>query len=610
MTIEVRSRRGWSPLRATVAVPVGESDLFHLRGVPPGAEVLIGGHRITADGSGAAAVPLRDEEALRGHLGLIEIRVDGHVVGEIEVEPDKLSERSWRALRDDLHQVWAGLVLDPDGTSRLSAGLPPPEVLWARIESVVHDIVAAPHEVLIEGQAVRRHDRVRRVRELTPSVWRAGARGGAGLARVTVRSAATPENRMVAETLERLRAYAHRSGDGDDVAAAVGMALRSDIFEDRWRAPLAGRSTTWGMRTDHRYRQVHAVHRLLRRPELEPTEGPGELRLGVRGMVRLYEYWVFLRVLQACVRAYGTPLAPGFAPLAVPLRDGRRRLELPPGTTVTFPGRIHVAFEPRITTRGDGWMGLEYVPHPDPARFQRVATPDVVVLRDGPRPQALVVDAKYVGRTWVESAAAATHAKYARMRLGGVTLVERVLIAHPHAGLDVSWAGYGGVPMVPGTALEDLPLPEPSVDGQAPSSDVRSVSSRALASRREVTVLADQRWMRQVLGARRIDVTALAALAADGRPVAALVAVMPAIPALLGFQRMLAQRGWRVRTTSSTDRPSTLAALVAEAERAGRGSQVVLVSGDAIAIQRCAVAVEAAGGQLQVVDDLTSLEGL
>ena len=65
------------------------------------------------------------------------------------------------------------------------------------------------------------------------------------------------------------------------------------------------------MRTDPRYRQVLAVYRALDQPYLHATEGPGELRLGVRGMVRLYEYWVYLQVLQAAREMYGPLLEPG-----------------------------------------------------------------------------------------------------------------------------------------------------------------------------------------------------------------------------------------------------------------------------------------------------------
>ena len=77
-------------------------------------------------------------------------------------------------------------------------------------------------------------------------------------------------------------------------------------------------------------------------------------------------------------------------------------------------------------------------------------TPDVVVLRLGPTPAAVVFDAKYVGRHWVEREAAKLHAHYSRIRWQGKPVVRHVLAAHPHNGIDYLWAGYGSVPMIPG----------------------------------------------------------------------------------------------------------------------------------------------------------------
>ncbi len=115
-----------------------------------------------------------------------------------------------------------------------------------------------------------------------------------------------------------------------------------------------------------------------------------------------------------------------------------------------FKGGVHVAFEPRITSSGRDWQGLENVPHPNPKMAQTLITPDVVVLRLGPTPAAVVFDAKYVGRHWVELEAAKLHTRYSRIRWQGKPVVRRVLAAHPHDGIDFLWAGYGSVPMIPG----------------------------------------------------------------------------------------------------------------------------------------------------------------
>lgn len=467
MTVEVRTRSGWVPLRPGAAPTIDESLLFELRGLIAGSTVVIGTERREST-DGTASIRLADIESLRGHLGLIEVVIDGRPAGEIDVRPDKLSEPAYRALRADLQRTWTGLVFDPEGISRLQASLPPPADLWARIEKPVRDIAAMPRERLVDQQIVRRANQARRARELTPSVVRAAARGGAGLARAPRTTVLSPETAMVADALHRLRGYAAGHPDGQEVATSIGMILRQSPFKEQG-PPVAARPTTWGMRADQRYRRVHAVYQVLMRPELEPTEGPGELRLGVQGMIRLFEYWVFLQVLIQCASRFGPPEPPGFAPLARPLPGGRARLDLPAGTTVTFPGNVHVAFEPSITARGDGWMGLEYVPHPDPTKYQGRATPDVVVFADGDDPWALVVDAKYVGRSWVERASADIHAKYSRMRRLGIPVVRNVMAVHPHQGLQAHWAGYGHLGMSPGGGIPALPFSQLTADGASAS---------------------------------------------------------------------------------------------------------------------------------------------
>ena len=171
-------------------------------------------------------------------------------------------------------------------------------------------------------------------------------------------------------------------------------------------------------------------------------------------MIRLYEYWVFLQVLTACRKKYGPPIDPGFDVLGSRTHAGTTRLEIPPGATVRFKGGVHVAFEPRITSSGGGWQGLENVPHPNPKMAQISITPDVVVLRLGPTLAAVVFDAKYVGRHWVELEAAKIHSRYSRIRWQGKPVVRHVLAAHPHSGIDYRWAGYGSVPMIPGTPAD------------------------------------------------------------------------------------------------------------------------------------------------------------
>ncbi len=480
-TPEVLVGRTWLPLSRGADCPrVAESSTLALRGLDHGERIVLGLPEARADRFGRIELPLSRCAELHGHLGRVEVRREsGTAAGEFEIVPDKMSEDSFQTMRSALERMWAGLIFDPDGPSRLRGQMPSPSELWRAIEKPVRDIAAEPRSILARAEGVRRLEAVRRPSELTASVIRASAsmarraagheEGPSGPAQVeseavpvqrpgrssvVIREVDIPENALVAETLRRLASYARRQPGGLEVATRANRVLRDH--------PFASCRTTHGgieaarVRTLHdpRYRQVDKILRVLNRPEAHATEGPGEARLGVKGMIRLYEYWVFLQVLDACRQQYGSPIEPGFAVLGHKTRAGTTRLEIPPGATVRFAGGVHVAFEPRITSSGRGWQGLENVLHPDPDMAQRLITPDVVVLRLGPAPGAVVFDAKYVGRHWVELQAAKIHSRYSRIRWQGKPVVRHVLAAHPHDGIDYVWAGYGSVPMIPGTPAD------------------------------------------------------------------------------------------------------------------------------------------------------------
>ena len=476
-TLEALVGRTWLPLGWGAGCPrIPESAELSLRGLESHETVTLGVLEVAADGSGMITLPLRRCEELRGHLGLVEVsRRSGATAGEFEIVPDKMSEDAFQTLRAALERSWTGLIFDPDGASRLRGQLPSPAELWREIEKPIRDISSEPRSVLTRGVGLRRLEAVRRPSELTASVIRASAaiardisgdgrepwdsRDGdsripliqrPGRSTVLTRDVDIPENALVAETLRRLVSYSRRQPDGLDVATRANRALRSHPFSS-CRMPRGGIDAA-RIRTIHdpRYRQVDKVLRMLDRPEAYATEGPGEARLGVKGMIRLYEYWVFLQVLDACRQWYGSPIEPGFAILGRITRAGTTRLEIPAGASVRFEGNVHVAFEPRITASGRSWQGLEYVPHPDPNLAQYVITPDVVVLRLGATPAVVVFDAKYVGRHWVDYQAAKIHSRYARIRLHGKPVVRNVVAAHPHRGIDQMWAGYGSWPTIPG----------------------------------------------------------------------------------------------------------------------------------------------------------------
>ena len=480
-TVEVLVGRTWLPLSPGPDCPrVPESATLALRGLDSGETIVLGMRASRADRRGCIELRLPRCEELRGHLGLVEVsREAGGAAGEFEIVPDKMSEHAFQTLRSALERMWAGLLFDPGGVSRLRGQLPTPAELWRAVEKPIRDIAAEPRSILARGEGVRRLEAVRRPSELTASVIRAspsmarsagGHTGGSsdpnetaslaalaqrpGRSSVMVRDVDIPENALVAETLRRLASYARRQPDGLEVATRANRALRGHPFAS-CRIPQGGIEAA-RVRTlvDPRYRRVDSVLRVLDRPEAYATEGPGEARLGVKGMSRLYEYWVFLQVLDACRQQYGPPIEPGFAVLGRRTRAGTTRLEIPPGATVRFEGEVLVAFEPRITSSGQGWQGLENVPHPNPEMAQNMITPDVVVLRLGATPAAVVFDAKYVGRHWVEREAVKIHSRYSRIRWHGKPVVRHVLAAHPHHGIDFVWAGYGSVPMAPGEASD------------------------------------------------------------------------------------------------------------------------------------------------------------
>jgi hypothetical protein len=568
------------------APAIGESDLFDIRGLQAGKVIAIGPESTVADTTGRARISLRDCETLRGHIGLIEVRADGVLLGEIEVTPDKLSLDRYVRLRNDLEAVWSGLVFDPLGTSRVRAGLPRAWELVRRIERELHAIAEMPRETVVAGVQAKHLHVVRRRSELTRSVIHGASLGRPGLARVPIRSSDTPENAMVAATVRKLAAYARRTGDTETEARLLRV-LSSSHLSAHTRTP---KQVSWGMRSDPAYRRVLEVHRMLERPELGATEGPGDLRLGVRGLSRLYEYWVYLQVLLAAKERYGPPIGPGFSVTARRLRDGRARLELLPGTTVTFPGPVHVAFEPILVDGQSSWMDVRYVPHPDPDRAQTVATPDVVIYHPGSPSWLVVIDAKYVARAWVERAAADLHAKYSRMIADGRPIARFVLAAHPHAGFERRWAGYGHVPMAPGLPRPALPL----------------LDRRLPARRSSVVLIADQGWMNRRVGDRRIDLAALRHVGGSDRTVAAAHLVLPHLQGLATFAHAAEVRGWLVHEVASTNRSLLIEEIARIAADVSDDHDVVVITGDPDVVG----AVRAAHPGVEIFVDLDSVPAL
>lgn len=608
--IRVRNiRRDSAVISGRGATPkFDESDTLVLT-TPSTQDVIeIGGVRFAANDRCEVEINLANHPVLNGHIGLLSVTLNGASVGEFEIIPGKMSLDRYAILRSDLERIWSGLVFDPNGIGRLAAEIPAPAVLLRRLDSAIASILGAPHDVLGDVTTMRHLRAVKRPQELSPSLLRRSQFGLPGLTRTLARMTANSENAATAATLQSLVRYAVRQGD-EPTARRCRTYLRHPLFQQQ-RGD--GRQVGWAMRNDPRYRQVLDVARLLDRPELGATEGPGELRLGVSALTRLYEYWVFLKVLEAAQRTYGPPLGRGYASLAVRTSRGAR-LEIAAGTTVEFPGQVHVAFEPRITQTGSGWMGLEYV-GPVPlvgAPSQTMATPDVVVFRAGDRPSAVVFDAKYVGRHFVEQDAAQIHRKYARIRCSGRPIVRAVIALHPHVGYSNIWSGYGHIGLAPGSPDVALPLPGADKNSSVVDSRAQAPPERSSAqsnelkvigpTRREsVVVIIDQFSTREMLVGRRVAFEQVVRDTAGGRRVGAALIVMPDIPQLAGFEHAVRAVGLRVvhqADTSAEARRSTIEDLV---DQWADSHDIALITIDRTLVQR----LSARNSAIEIVDEI------
>ena len=603
MSAEVLTAGGaWLRLEPGAPPPrVEESRLFALRNLPPRSTVRIGSVEEVADAGGRVGIPLRHHDDLRGHIGLIPIDIDDTRAGEIEVVPDKMSESAYAVLRADLERTWAGLIHRTNALSSLSARLPSAESIAERIEQPLRSIEDSPSERLVRSVGPIRATAVRRHNGLNSAAFARIAVGLPAVSTSVARTTDTPEQAMVATTLRRLHRYALLEGDLA-TEARVRFHLRNPLFASQ-RDRLA--TVTWAMKADTRYRQLLDVHRMLDQPELHAVEGPGALRWGVKGLSRLYEYWVFLKVLEAAEALYGPALGDGIVGALAASASYRGDLDIEPGTSVSFPGDCHVVFEPQLFEHRPGWMGLTYVPHPDPQRAQTRATPDVVVLRAGNHPSAVVFDAKYVGRGMIERDAARLHEKYSRMTINGRPVVRHVIAVHPHRDRSNHWAGYGHLALDPGHTNRQLPLPVPihhlarpaSSHAQPPTASTAGPVSfptagseppsrdepRATAEPTgEVAVILDQRWLVDQVSAsgRRYDLTRAAELLAGGRSVGARVVVMPRLALLEGFRRVLERQGWTIDDGVTVARGTSLRRLIDLAAEWSKTHAVVVLSGD------------------------------
>jgi hypothetical protein len=405
---------------------------------------------VQAGVGGAVSFRPVDHEPLQCHLGLLPVAVDGVGVGEIDIVPEKVTAEAFARLRADLEATWLGIVLDPTAPTALRARGPDVRTIWRELVPLVDAILREPRSEVTTVPGALRLERVRRASNLTPAVVMAAARGTAAPSRVVGTAPVAADHALVADTLQRLAAAARRQPGSDDILAGCRLLLTDPLFAGR----VLAHGISHGARHDPRYRQVAALRRRLVTHDAVVTEGPGELRLGVKAIDRLYEYWVFLKIIEGLAARLGRPDPDDVRQLATHVGAGRVRLELVAGTVVGFADGTEAVFTPTISANPrESWHGLEHVPHPDPRYAQQFITPDTVVWFPGSQPAVTIVDAKYRARHTIDGVAAETHARYGRVRLGGERAVREVVVAHPHPGLVLDWPGYRAVPFVPGDTV-------------------------------------------------------------------------------------------------------------------------------------------------------------
>ena len=633
------------PRQVTALIAVDEGAQIRLSGLEPGEAISIGGIGMAADGHGVFEFAPSNHDDFRCHVGLLGIIGQNGSGFELDIRPGKLSVERYELLRQDLQETWAGIVLDPSGATTTSAMANPADRLWDdRTRSALESLLAVPPTQLRPLPTVVPIDRARQLTTPTATFVEAMRSGRPVGALAPAPVVCTRELGFVRDSLERLRALALRqravAPTGSPVAhrlertaASIGRYLEHPML----RVPRFDGRPTHLLRADRRLRRILELRSALSNSDAPIVEGPGELRLGLRGLDRLYEMWVFLATLREATARYGAPLT-GIDGLARRLHGDRLRLYLADGTEVVFPGGIRVAFNPPV--RNDpsiSWRGLELPGNPMRESSARLATPDVMVL--GPGRDAVVIDAKYRARHLVDAAAVEIHDKYSRIRRHGDGVVQHVVAAHPHETYAFRYAGYSMLPCAPGLAFPEIPWPAPAalhrvtepqmlteppqqspVDGSRPpvaaeetaavSGESRTPGPSVLAVPEAPTprrgsrvtdepelVLVDQTWTREAIGNRRLDLKVLAQFTGVG-PRSPGYFVGYTGPGIEAFLQAARSRGWK---TEDAPHPAALLETAERLVRAHGSNTVVVVSGNDQLIDL----LESLCDAVEVVDDLS-----
>jgi hypothetical protein len=625
-----------APQRISTLVPIKEGERFVLRGLEPLQPIRVGRIDFLSDENGSFALALSDHEDFRCHVGLLEIRSENGTGFELDVEPGKLSRERFEILRDDLQNAWANVVLDPDGSTSTSAMSTPADQLWdQRTKNAIESILAVPPTRLELLPTYTPIDRARQISTPTSTLVEARQNGRPIQALAPTPVPCTRELGFVRDVLIRLRALAARqryfANEGSDLESRLHATIESIsrcLEHPTLRVQRTDLRPTHLMRSDRRLRRVLELRSALAETSVPVVEGPGELRLGLAGLDRLYEMWVFLAILRAAAQRYGPP-STGIEDLAHRLPGDRIRLHLADQTSVDFPGGITVVFNPSIRSNPRfSWAGLELSPSPCGSSFVGLATPDVLIL--GPHQDGLVVDAKYRARHLIDEAAVEIHAKYSRIRRHGNGVISHVMAAHPHDSLSFRYAGYSMVPFAPGLEFPKIPWPSShSIISVAPQPEdarynvvpgsskadradqpaaPRAVDSFSFEKSERVSttgsllknpdlVIVDQAWTHDELGrSRRLDLRLFAQYVGLG-PKTPGYFVGFAGSGMDSFHRAAQQAGWRVEPVEEVDSIFTAAEDLMFRHNA---SQVLLVSGR----QRLVDHVRSLCPDVEVFDDL------
>ena len=455
----------------TKRIELREDEALELFELEPFESFRIGELECTADEQGAFRFNFMTSAEFRCHLGLLTVTANDESNFEINILPGKFTQREFEVLKDELQSIWAGIFLEDEGITSVQATrkIRPANELWDnRARRALQSLLENPPTQLQSRQTLVPISRVRQLGAPDIRLVLAKERGLPLQALAPTPTIKTAELYFVRDTLKRLQSLSKRqlgqSEPGTDEYAQLLETTRS-ISKFLQHPTLDVRPTrcrpTHLMSTDRRLNVFLKLRSSLSQMDAPVIVGPGELRLGVKGIDRIYEIWVFLKVLQAASKRYGAPVN-GIEQLATRKTGNELDLHIEEGAEVLFPGNIKIAFTPHIfSNRTWSWEQLELAPNPILEKPPLKATPDIMIL--GPKNDSIVIDAKYQARHYIDKSTVEVHAKYSRFKRGGIGIVAQVISAHPHADISYDYAGYSAMPFVPGREIPQISWPEAAV---------------------------------------------------------------------------------------------------------------------------------------------------